>query len=456
MRKKIRYVVLLLLCFLILICLPNEKKAPQETEGESPVVHNMNILLNLFGIKEEKPATIHLEHKTGEERIRIVIKNNGYSSIYHEEIEIEDSKGNHWRFCNAKAEQEKNICLIGEEENRFIVTTLDRNQTFGGFRGDLYLYAEEDGYVLVNELPLEAYLYGVVPGEMPASYPLEALKAQAVCARSYAYDKLLHPRYERYTAHLDDSTSFQVYGTGAERDSTNEAVRITEGQVLLQGETEVLETWYYSTSMGNGREYLLKENRLEDRGSWQGYLQDLTEEEAFQAVICTVDEQDLENQEKLYRWTVECFDKDICEKLYDKLKQLPSIQGDALERFQYINNLEVTKRGQGGVVEEITIVTEKGSYSVEGESNCRKLLCLESAEIRDQYGTLWEGMELLPSGFFVIETSTNNENVIGYKLCGGGFGHGRGMSQNGAKGLALRGYSYEEILMFFYGEDGDL
>lgn len=458
MRRKIGYVVLLILSCLILVCLPNEKTVPQETESEeqNPIVHKMNILLNLFGIKEERPATIHLEHKTQNERIGVVIKNNRYSSIYHDEIEIEDSRGNQWRFLNAKEEKEKHICLTGETENRFVVNTLERNQSFGGFRGDLHLYAEEEGYVLVNELPLEEYLCGVVPGEMPASYPREALKAQAVCARSYAYDKLLHPRYEKYGAHLDDSTAFQVYGTGAERDSTNEAVRITEGEVLLKGETEVLETWYYSTSMGNGRECLLKEDRLEAREGWQMYLQELANEETFQDIISNVDEKDLEYQEKLYRWTVEFSAKDFCKNLYKKLKQLNSLKGDSVEEFQQVKNIEVTKRGQGGVVEEIRIETEKGSFLVEGESDCRRVFCLESSYIKDQYGTLWEGMELLPSGFFTIETSTNKENVVGYKLCGGGFGHGRGMSQNGAKGLALRSYSYEEILSFFYGEDGDL
>ena len=51
---------------------------------------------------------------------------------------------------------------------------------------------------MVNELPLEEYLYSVVPSEMPASYPLEALKAQAICARTYAYGHMLRAGYPRY------------------------------------------------------------------------------------------------------------------------------------------------------------------------------------------------------------------------------------------------------------------
>ena len=57
--------------------------------------------------------------------------------------------------------------------------------------------------ILVNELPLEEYLYAVVPSEMPASYELEALKAQAVCARSYAYNQTQGLSYPEYNAHVD-------------------------------------------------------------------------------------------------------------------------------------------------------------------------------------------------------------------------------------------------------------
>ena len=63
-----------------------------------------------------------------------------------------------------------------------------------------------------------------------------------------------------------------------------------------------------------------------------------------------------------------------------------------------------------------------------------------------------ESPTLLPSGFFVLETGKQGENVVGYSLSGGGFGHGVGMSQNGAKHMAMEGYTAEEILKFFFGE----
>ena len=97
---------------------------------------------------------------------------------------------------------------------------------------------------MVNELPLEEYLFSVVPSEMPASYPLEALKAQAICARTYAYGHMLRAGYPRYGAHVDDSTSYQVYNNITEADSTTTAVKETYGQMILTDEGTVANTYY--------------------------------------------------------------------------------------------------------------------------------------------------------------------------------------------------------------------
>lgn len=105
---------------------------------------------------------------------------------------------------------------------------------------------------MVNELPLEEYLYSVVPSEMPASYPLEALKAQAICARTYAYGHMSRAGYPRYGAHVDDSTSYQVYNNITEADSATTAVKETYGQMILTDEGTVANTYYYSTSCGVG------------------------------------------------------------------------------------------------------------------------------------------------------------------------------------------------------------
>lgn len=71
-----------------------------------------------------------------------------------------------------------------------------------GYSGELDYYEEPQGWVIVNEVPLEEYLRFVVPSEMPASYALEALKAQAVCARTYAVWQMQEYAYPEYEAHV--------------------------------------------------------------------------------------------------------------------------------------------------------------------------------------------------------------------------------------------------------------
>ena len=75
---------------------------------------------------------------------------------------------------------------------RIKLLSVERAQGNPEYRGKMEIARAEEGLVLVNEVLLEEYLYSVVPSEMPSSYPLEALKAQAVCARTYAYRHMQH------------------------------------------------------------------------------------------------------------------------------------------------------------------------------------------------------------------------------------------------------------------------
>ena len=109
------------------------------------------------------------------------------------------------------------------------------------YPGNFEIEKTGEGFLLINELALEDYLRFVVPSEMPASYPAEALKAQSVCARTYAYMHMLHAGLQNYGAHVDDSAAFQVYNNIAEASETSEAVYETKGQMLLSGGTPVTE-----------------------------------------------------------------------------------------------------------------------------------------------------------------------------------------------------------------------
>jgi stage II sporulation protein D len=120
--------------------------------------------------------------------------------------------------------------------------------------------------------------------------------------------------------------------------------------------------------------------------------------------------------------------------------------------FSGVQDIRVSERGAGGVAEELLIETDECTYKITGEYNIRYVLCdRESSVIRQDDTTIVPGM-LVPSGFFALKTGKTDKNVIGYRLVGGGFGHGAGMSQNGAKALGEQGMTYEKILQAYFPE----
>jgi stage II sporulation protein D len=128
-------------------------------------------------------------------------------------------------------------CLRGRAEN---------GVTNGAYRGRMVLVRNGSRVLAVNHVSLEHYLYGVVPAEMPASWPAEALRAQAVIARSYA----LRSRRPADLFDVYADVRSQVYGgVGSEVATTTAAVRGTRAQAVLAG-AEVAQTFFFSTSGG--------------------------------------------------------------------------------------------------------------------------------------------------------------------------------------------------------------
>ncbi|MDP9484102.1 MAG: SpoIID/LytB domain-containing protein [Chloroflexota bacterium] len=115
------------------------------------------------------------------------------------------------------------------------------------YRGVIRLRSTPSGIDAINETELDLYLRGVVPAEMPAAWPVEALRAQAIASRSYAARRL-HPKTGFYDVY--DDTRNQVYrGSLGERPSTNAVVADTAGQVLRSG-TSIVNALYHSTGGG--------------------------------------------------------------------------------------------------------------------------------------------------------------------------------------------------------------
>ena len=101
---------------------------------------------------------------------------------------------------------------------------------------------------IINKLPLEEYLYGVIPSEMPASWPVEALKAQAIAARGFAVTNF--NKYKRFDFNLCTTTYSQVYkGYSGEHPNTNKAVDQTRDMVIFYN-GKLVEPYYHSNSCG--------------------------------------------------------------------------------------------------------------------------------------------------------------------------------------------------------------
>lgn len=460
-----------------------------------------------FCLEDGRICAILLAREEAMETIRVLLKNSDYQGLYHDRVELTCDTAYTVYMKNAETQQEnvteypagEAVELTVREGERVIITpqvqtgklilqSVHRSQGIPAYRGTLELLGTKEGTVIINELPLEEYLYSVVPSEMPASYPQEALMAQAICARTYAYTHMQHAGYEALGAHVDDSSSYQVYNNILEQEAATTAVKATYGQLLMREDgLTPAETYYYSTSWGYGSDahvwktsnadqygYIIPRhlNRqemelvltageavTETAGTWIG---DLTREDIFAAAIRTTDPGDFEAGEGWYRWTytVTRLDPDILlqqlKKRYEANDQLVLTRDGEdyvsapIRSFTEIHDLTVLARGAGGVADELLIETDNGTYKVISEHNIRYVLCDGETQVKRQDGTLVSMNSLLPSGFFMIEIAKEGEVVVGYSLTGGGFGHGVGMSQNGARSMAAEGYSAREILQFFY------
>ena len=442
--------------------------------------------------KEKKETAVETELEAPK-NIRVLLKNSDYSSIYHQEVVISSDKvlkitegeevkqvatgqafSLKWEKETEENAMEKNKKTTedsGSNNNRRLleggklsIASISRGQSVPVYEGKLEIYSTAQGYVLVNEVDFETYVKGVIPGEMPVSYEEEALKAQSICARTYAYMKLNGEKsYPEYGADLDDSVQYQVYKSQQDNERTDQAVEETKGEILTyQG--NIAATYYFSTSWGytTGMDAWLKEDIPYLAATAVGEAGELSN---FEEVFLNPEGTFYEETEPWYRWQLvidlienkEALFQHLTEEqkenpgtvLIWKEKEKAYVEG-APAAFDQIRNIAVTKRGSGGVACTLEIITDKQKIQVSGQHMIRQLLAFPSNQIVRQDGSVVKNFSLLPSGFFILELEKEKENVKGLKLTGGGFGHGAGMSQNGANQMAKLGKDYQEILLFFY------
>ena len=311
------------------------------------------------------------------------------------------------------------------------------------YGGTIEVSLYDEGIVVVNEVGIEDYLKKVVPSEMPSGFNLEALKCQAVCARSYAYTELSNNYYSAYGAHIDDSIQFQVYNNSQRAESTDTAVDETAGQVLSYN-GEVVKTYYYSTSCGSTTDVTLWGNTTENYpyfvaecvgGVDRGLT--LTVESEFNTFIKGENEADYDYDCTLYRWSMEESVKEISE----------GFARSTGKSVGNIKDIEVLERVNGGAAVKVKVTGDKGETVIDSESAIRAAFGNANVDMNTKSGTTRYAN--LPSTFCVFEKVTEGKKLTGFKITGGGYGHGIGMSQNAANKMA-ESMTYAQILEFFY------
>lgn len=439
---------------------PAEKRNTLEMAGEEITKTRVET-----ADKKEEPETKTEDERTAE-TIRVVLL--GSTGIYHETILLE-SEGEKLTIAQDSPYFAKTdiirIYAAGNENVPIKVTSMERACGHPSYGGTLEIRKEKEGLVLINEVPLEDYVKGVLPSEMPSAYPLEALKAQAVCARTYAKMRQENKAYPQYDAAVDDSTACQVYRNLDTTPQGDQAVQETAGETLKREDGSFVDCYYYSTSCGRGTHSSVWHGGETERPALTKSEEEMAQiNREFFDYISQRSGEHVEENEAFYRWEYRCekaADKTIFERctarraVNDRLvwaqdkengKNL-AISGKALGN---IKEMSIVERKEGGVADCLKLTCGKGDVYVWGEYNIRYVLAL-GGEVKLQNNTTYQAGELLPSAFISLQSICNEKgNMIGYSVTGGGFGHGVGMSQNGAKQMALAGSGYQEILDAYY------
>lgn len=303
------------------------------------------------------------------------------------------------------------------------------------YTGTLVFAPDRNGKLAsMVSLGAERLLEGVVPSEIFASAPGEALRAQSVAARNEIFSSLgVRNLADPYM--LRGDVMDQVYGgTGVEDKRTTAAVEATRGEVMFYGK-EIVEANYSSNSGGHTES---NENVWDSqprpylRGKADGppgkipkaFLDGISESELdafldsdFPAYGKTASV----SSSKHYRWTRSVDAATAVKWLKDN--------GDDVGA---ITDVKVVKRGVSGRVVRLEIAGTKKKVAVERELNVRRM-----------FGGL-------KSGLFVMKMSKSGGRVTKFEFRGAGFGHGVGMCQTGAAGMAEQGKSHQQILKHYY------
>lgn len=413
--------------------------------------------------------------------IRVILKTTGYKQLFHEQVELVSDSTIHM-LCNGEVTDiNPGSCITIDKNDERLqagriklyvdagcirINSIKRAQGNPEYEGAIELVLYPDGIAVINEIDIEEYLKYVVPSEMPVAFGLNALKCQAVCARSYAYTQLLNNYYNEYGAHVDDSVSFQVYNNTERNQTSDEAVEQTRGKAVYYKD-ELVKTYYYSTSCGYSTDVCVWGS---DDQAYPMYGErhigssdsgiDMKTEEGFEAYITSVNEDDYDSSFPLYRWNTTIDINTLTKNINSRLSHAVNkgslyIYADGqlvrgkVKDVGNIQKLEVIERGCGGAARSIRITGSTAECVITGENTIRTVLGAYGENINTLSGEAH--YDILPSAFIMLKAiyDSTGKEITAYRIIGGGYGHGIGMSQNAVRKMSET-MDYQDILKFFY------
>ncbi len=273
------------------------------------------------------------------------------------------------------------------------------------YPGQILLSPQGDSqFDVIGILPLENYLVGVLASEMPLSWPLETLKAQAVAARSYALQTMKERSRQIY--HVESTILDQVFthiGNGPDDSplvaKAKQAVKLTESTVLKSFQNQLVKAFYHSDCGGR---------TATSKSVW-----------GTGSVLGSVIDQSCPSNPKS-QWNLTLSKETLSARL-------KAFLGGG--RFNLIHKVELLRPSQKERVEQVFVSWDTGEKSR-----------LSAQEFRSVVG-----FDQLRSALFEVD---NVEG--GFRFRGAGFGHGVGLCQWGARQLGIQGKSYREILSHYY------
>lgn len=263
------------------------------------------------------------------------------------------------------------------------------------YRGSLIVIPAGPGVVVINEVDIEEYLRGVLPVEVSPSWPMESLKAQAVVSRTYAYNNLGKNSFRGFD--LTDDVFSQVYrGVDVEADSTDQAIKATSN-LLLYSDDSLTRGYFHSCCGGRTENISLV---------WQGRIPHM---QGVECGFCT--------DSPRYNWESNISPEVISERL-----------GRAGFCSGEIEDIRFISRTASGRIDQMEILTSSSTISLSGH---RFRMAM--------------GPDVIKSALFTVDRTAPE-----YTFYGRGWGHGVGLCQWGARGLALEGVSFRDILNFYF------